>query len=287
MYTEELRRKNHSNLKKILIGVIVFSFFAIIGISYLLYLYISNQPLVEYPKYLLSTNEWTSGNVTVDVNEEGGKISSYSFDGGKNFQDSNKYEVIDNGDIMIVVKDSNGKLSKIIPVSIRNIDKDSPTITFESITTVQLGSSFSVRNGVQAFDELSGLNSNYVTVPDNIDTSVEGEYLVKYTAFDKVGNYTEKERKIIVKDIKGRTYYRYRTATVESYDCEPYSCNCVSSESAKLNKTCPTGYTFEGIDKCCQTCYKKCKKTNWSEWSEWSQKKISANSTTEVETKIE
>ncbi len=281
-------KKNHKKEKLILIGIIIFSVIMILLFSYLLVVSIKNQPLVKYPKYTLSTTEWTSSNVIITVDAEGGNISYYSFDGGKNYQDSNVYEVPSNGEFYIVVKDINGRTSKMTPVSIQNIDKDAPIITFEGTTTVQLGSRFSLRNGVTVTDGSgSGINSNYVVVPDNIDTSVAGEYIVTYTVFDKVGNYTEKQRKIIVMDIKGKTYYRYRTATYENYQCDAYMCNCVKSESAKLTLTCPSGYTFNEPDKCCQTCYKTCKRTVWSEWSEWTQEKVSATSTREVETKIE
>ena len=280
------QRRSHKKEKKILIGIMIFSVLMIGVFSYLFYLDMKKRPLIEYPLYTLSTTEWTSGNVVITIDSHMGKASAYSFDGGKNYQDSNTYEVLTNGDFQIVVKDINGRVSKVISISIKNIDKDAPIISFENPTTVQLGSNFSLRSGVQAYDEGSGLNSNYITVPDKIDTSVPGVYTVRYTAFDKVGNYTEKERQITVSDIQGKTYYRYRNATIESYQCEPYMCNCVVSSSAIQNQTCPSGYTFNEPDKCCQTCYKTCKRTNWGEWSEWSQEKITATPTREVETKI-
>lgn len=281
------QRKSHKKEKMILYIIIAFSVIMIIVFGVLIYFDIKNRPLVEYPKYTLSTNEWTSGNVVITVNSEDGKISSYSFDGGNNYQDSNSYEVLTNGEFFIMVKDNNGKISKSVPVSIRNIDKDIPIITFEATTNVQLGSNFSLRTGVNAYDEGSGLNSNYVVTPESINTSIPGEYIIRYTAFDKVGNYTEKERKIIISDVQGTTYYRYRDATIESYQCEPYMCNCVVTSAALNNKTCPSGYTFNEPDKCCQTCYKTCKRTNWGEWSEWSNKKVTATATREVETKVE
>lgn len=280
------QRKNHKRGKMIVIFLIVFSVIMISLFGYLLYLNIQSQPLIEYPIYTLSTTEWTSSNVVITVDSQNGRAGSYSFDGGKNYQDDNSYEVLTNGDFFITVKDIHGRVSKTIPVSIKNIDKEAPIISFENPITVQLGSNFSLRSGVQVYDEGSGLSNNYITVPDKIDVSIPGVYTVRYTAFDKVGNYTEKERQITVADIQGKTYYRYRTATVESYPCEPYLCNCVVSKSAFQNQTCPSGYTFNAPDKCCQTCYKTCKKTNWSEWSEWSQEKVTATPNREVETKI-
>lgn len=285
---QSFARKSHKKEKIILICTIIVSVIMICLCSYFLIISIKNQPLIKYPRYTLSTTEWTSGNVLISVDSENGKIDSYSFDGGKNFQESNTYEVPNNGEFYIIVKDINGHLSKMTPVSIQNIDKDAPIITFEGTTTVQLNSRFSLKNGVSVTDgNGSGINGNYVVVPDTIDTSKPGEYEVTYTVFDKVGNYTEKKRKIIVMDINGKTYYRYRTATYENYQCDAYMCNCVRTDSAKLNASCPSGYTFNEPDKCCQTCYKTCKRIIWSEWSEWSLEKVTATSTREVETKIE
>ena len=222
MYQSFLRN-NHKKEKTILICTIVFSVIMIGLFTYLLIVDIKHQPLIKYPRYTLSSTEWTSTNVIITVNTEDGKIASYSFDGGKNYQESNTYEVPSNGEFYIIVKDINGRTSKITPVSIQNIDKDAPIISFEGTTTVQLGSKFSLRNGVSTTDgNGSGIGGNYVVVPDSIDTSVAGEYTVTYTVFDKVGNYTEKQRKIIVMDINGKTYYRYRTATYENYQCDAY-----------------------------------------------------------------
>ena len=282
------KRKNHKQEKIIVILVMIFSFIMIGIFSYLLYLDIMSKPLIDYPKYTLSTTDWTSGNVIITILNEDKNIGSYSFDGGKNYQDTNTYEVIENGEFYIVVKDVNGRTSKTLPVSINIIDKEAPIISFENNTTIQAGSNFSLRYGVQAYDNGSGLSSNYVVTPSSIDTNVPGTYDFTYTVFDKVGNYTEKTRKIIVADvIRGTTYYRYRDAKIENYQCSDYSCNCVVVDSNKLNRTCPSGYVFNEPDKCCQTCYKTCKRTVWGEWSEWSTKKVTPTATREVETKVE
>lgn len=284
---ETYERKNHKKGKLITIGIMAYSFLMIIFFGFLYYNDYKEKALIDYPVYKLSTTEWTSGNVIIEVTNNPSQISGYSFDGGKNFQQSNSYEVLENGTFPIVIKDKNGKLSKTILVNVKNIDKESPQLNFENPTTVQLNSNFSLRSGVVVNEEGSGLSNNYVTVPDKIDTSVEGTYTVTYTVFDKVGNYTEKQRTIIVTDIQGRTYYRYRTSTTEAYQCEPYNCNCVESNQALSSKTCPTGYVFEEPNKCCRTCYKTCKRTNWSQWSDWSQNKVNPSANTEVETKVE
>ena len=284
---ETYERRNHKLAKIILISVIGLNVL-LIGLFTFLYIQDSNRkPLIKYPLYELSTRDWTSGNVTITITNDKEKISAYSFDGGKNFQDEPSYEVLANGIFLLTVKDKNGRLSKTVSVPIRNIDKEAPQINFENPTTVQMNNNFSVRNGVVITEDGSGLSNNYVATPDTIDTTHEGTYEVTYTAFDKVGNYTEKKRTIIVKDIVGRTYYRTRSISVENYQCEPYACNCVVTETAKQTKTCPSGFNYNEPDKCCQTCYKTCKRTNYGEWSEWSQVKSIPSSTLEVETKVE
>ena len=275
--------KNHKKAKIVVILLIFICFILSILFGYLYIDSFKKIPAVKYPKYSLSETEWTSKNVIITI-EKSDKIASYSFDNGVNFQDDNSYEVLENGEFNLVVKDINGNLSRSVYVSIDNIDKEPPQIIFENNTIVQLNKNFSLRNGVNATDgDGSGLQSNYVVTPDKIDTSKEGTYKVVYTVFDKVGNYTEKERTITVTDVQGRTYYRYRTSTVESYQCESYECNCYTVTTTE----CPSSFTFKEPNKCCQSCQKECKKTVWSEWSEWSQNKVTPNSTTEVETKIE
>ena len=284
---ETYERRNHKLAKLILISII---FICILLIALLIYLNIQEnkrKPLIKYPLYELSTKDWTSGNVVITITNDASKISAYSFDGGKNFQEQPTYEVLENDIFLLTVKDINGRLSNTVSVAVKNIDKDPPQINFENPTTVQLNSNFSVRNGVVITENGSGLSNNYVATPDKIDLTKEGTYEVTYTAYDKVGNYTEKKRTIIVKDIIGRTYYRTRTVSTENYQCEPYACNCVESPEIEKNKSCGTGYTFNEPNKCCQTCYKTCKRTNYGEWSDWTQDKKVPSATLEVETKVE
>ena len=278
-------KRSHKLGKSIALLVMLCSLGAIIGLVILYGVDNKRKPLIKYPLYELSEKGWTSSNVTITVTNDSNKIQSYSFDGGKNFQESSSYEVLENGVFMLVVKDINGKLSKAVSVAIRNIDKDAPQINFENPTIVQLGTNFSVRTGVVVVEDGSGLSNSYVATPNSIDTSQEGTYEVTYTAVDKVGNYTEKNRTIIVKDIVGRTYYRSRSVSQDTYQCEPYECNCFIPSNNSTS--CPTGYSLNGDSKCCQTCHKTCKKTVYGDWSEWQQKKIEPKGDLEVETKVE
>lgn len=276
-----------NNLKIVICSIIIFISIGLIVLFSFLYInYKNNLPLIDYPKYTLSTKEWTNTNVLITINEED-MISEYSFDGGKSFQEFNTYEVTDNQVVYVVVRDKNGKLSKTTLINVKNIDKEPPELIFEAVTTVKKDANFSLKSGVQAHDSGSGLSNNFITVPESIDTKVPGEYDVIYTAIDKTGNYAEKTRKIIIQNITGTTYYRYRDATINNYNCEPYNCNCVSSDNFATSKTCPSGYTFEEPNKCCQTCFKTCQEKNWGEWSEWGKNKVNATATREVETKVE
>lgn len=279
--------RSHKLGKIIALSVSGLSFLLIIVFIVLFNVANSKKPLIKYPTYTLSETAWTDKNVTISITNDQSKIKAYSFDGGQNFQDSSNYEVIENGVFIVVVKDINDRLSNKITVPIRNIDKDAPQINFENPTTVQMGTIFNPRTGVIVTEDGSGLDNNYVATPSSIDTSHEGTYDVVYTAVDKVGNYTEKVRSIVVKDIVGRTYYRSRTISTENYQCEPYECNCFNPSSNNESTSCPTGFSINKENQCCQTCYKSCKKTNYGEWSEWTQDILKPTATLEVETKVE
>ncbi len=288
MYSEEqvLQKVSKKKQKNVLILIIGISVFFIIILSVFLYLYMDSQPLINFPTYQLSTEEWTTSDVVVTVTNDSSKVLSYSFDGGLTWQSNSTYTMSENGEVTIQIMDIKNKLSEKTVVDVHNIDRTVPEMTFERTTTVQMGSPFSVRTGVQVSDQESGLSNGYTAVPDTIDTSKEGEYTIVYSAFDRAGNFIEKTRTILVKDIVGRTYYRYRDGKVESYQCSPYLCNCVASSAAASTGTCPTGYTLNENGECCNTCYKSCSRTIWGEWSEWSQEEVHATSTREVETMI-
>lgn len=288
MYNEEqaLRKISNAKKKQIIIIVIVFSILAIIGLGVGLFLYLDSRPLINIPMVSLSTEEWTSENIKLIVDNSDGNIDTYSFDCGATFQSNSEYVVTENGEYCVQVTDINGRLSKKNILYVNNIDREPPTMVFENTSTIQLHSKFSVRSGVQVSDKQSGLSNDYTVTPSEIDTSSEGEYMLTYSAFDKAGNFVEKSRLIIIKDITGRTYYRYRTGKLESYECEPYLCKCVKSTSAVQTGSCPSSYSLDENGQCCQTCYNVCKEMVWGEWSDWQQKKVVANSTTEVETMI-
>lgn len=273
--------KNHKTAKLIVL-VLIFIFLILSVLFGYLYLgSFKKIAIIKYPNYTLSEEEWTSKNVIITI-EKNDKIIGYSIDNGLTFQEDNTFEVEENGEFNLVVKDINNNLSKSVYVSIENIDKTPPQIIFENNTTVQLNKNFSLRSGVTVTDgDGSGLQGNYNVNPDKIDTSQEGIYTVIYTVFDKVGNYSEKKRIITVTDILGRTYYRYRTSTIVTNKCDVDICKTVTSN------TCPSNFVYKEPNQCCQVVKKDCKETVWSDWSEWSQTKVTPSVTREVETKVE
>lgn len=288
MFNEEqaLRKVSNTKKKHIVITVMIISFLLMIVLGVCFYFYLDSKPLIKMPIVTLSNENWTTDNVVLTVTNDSKLVQAYSFDGGVTWSENNTYTVSENGDITVQLLDTKGKTSKKVIVSVYNIDREAPTMIFENVTTVQMGSNFSVRTGVQISDTASGLSGDYTITPNVIDTSIEGEYILTYSAFDKAGNFVEKNRTIVVKDIKGRTYYRYREGTINTYQCEPYLCNCVSSSTALETGSCPTGYSMNESMQCCQTCYKTCSSINWGEWSEWQQDKVTATATREVETMI-
>jgi len=82
------------------------------------------------------------------------------------------------------------------------VDTTAPVITLVgNITiTLEIGQSYT-DPGFTAFDNIDG-NVN-VVVSGEIDTTTAGEYVLNYSATDKAGNITIKNRTIVVTEIKG------------------------------------------------------------------------------------
>ena len=92
---ETYERRNHKLAKMITMSIMGLSFVLMI-VFIVLYINDNNRkPLIKYPTYELSTKEWINGNVTIRMTSDKNKVKAYSFDGGKNFQESNEYEVLD------------------------------------------------------------------------------------------------------------------------------------------------------------------------------------------------
>ena len=106
----DYQKVNHKSIKIILIVVMVLSIFLAILFFYLNNDYLKKQPLVDYPKYTLSTTDWTSDSVIITVTNDSKDISGYSFDGGVNFQPGNTLTVNENSNYTLVIKDISGSL---------------------------------------------------------------------------------------------------------------------------------------------------------------------------------
>ncbi len=138
---------------------------------------------------------WTSGDVkvTVEYQNKDIKIKSYSFDGGKNWQDTNEYTVTENQELQIMLRTDSGKKSKILSYPIENIDKDDPSIEVQDIIYVARGSAFSFDNRYKVSDITSGIRGKVQFNPSIIDTSALGTIPVQVSVYDKAMNTSSKK----------------------------------------------------------------------------------------------
>ena len=275
MYTEEdqfgIKLETREDVEKakkrkklvILISCIILAILLIVLIILLVFNYLNNQKEASLPVVRLSTTDWTNQPITLTVDNQKIKLISYSFDGGKTWQDENAIQVSENGVYTVLVKNEKGKVSKNATVSINNIDLEAPIIQFSDPLYVQKGGTYNYKTGISVTDNGSGVKE-YSSDPINIDTANDGEYTVTYTAYDHVGNMSQKIRKVIVRNLITTTYYRSRSVKVEKYKCKIDGCN---SED--------------------RSCYTTCKRNIYGEWSEWTKDPIKATDKLEVETKIE
>lgn len=275
MYTEEDQfgikletKEDKEKAKKrkkllILISCVIVIVLLIILIIVLVFNYLDNQTEASLPVVRLSTTDWTNQSVTLTVDNQKVNLVSYSFDGGATWQNENALQINQNGIYVVVVKNEKGKVSKKATVSVNNIDTEGPVIELNDPLYVQRGGTYNSRTGISVTDTGSGVKE-YVSDPSTIDTSSDGEYQVIYTAYDHVGNMTQKARKVIVRNLITTTYYRSRSVKVEKYKCKKDNCNSEDS-----------------------SCYTTCSRNVYGEWSEWTTEVIKPTYKLEVETKIE
>ena len=138
-----------------------------------------------------STN-WTNKDIVLKVEMSKKDQYLYSFDGGKNWQESNKFTVKGNGSFTIVVKDSNGVVTKSKVVDVNKIDKNAPIVTVNKTNATKK----EVLLEVNASDELSGVDSisfnggEFITNNKYKVTSVGSYY---FQVKDKAGNVSNKK----------------------------------------------------------------------------------------------
>lgn len=138
-----------------------------------------------------STN-WTNKDIVLKVEMSKKDQYLYSFDGGINWQESNKFTVKGNGSFTIVVKDYNGVVTKSKVVDVNKIDKNAPIVTVNKTNATKK----EVLLEVNASDELSGVDSisfnggEFITNNKYKVTSVGSYY---FQVKDKAGNVSNKK----------------------------------------------------------------------------------------------
>lgn len=193
-------------MKKNIFYSIIFFLMMIAGV-FIFYIYYQEEYVVlktDLISITLNNEYWTSEDVvvTVEYQNKDIKIDSYSFDGGKNWQDSNQYTTSDNQELEIMLKTKNGKKSKKIPYRIENIDKDNPTIEVDDIFYVAQGTPFTFDNKYKVKDATSGIRGKVQFEPSFIDTTEIGSYQVRVSVVDKALNSDSKRFTVEVLDPK-------------------------------------------------------------------------------------
>lgn len=198
MYQEE-ENKNISPVVLIITGIIaiilIFVFFKEVIEEYnRRNAYIDNLDI----SYVGINEEWQKCR-TISVNNYESNIKEYSFDNGENWQESNLFEVCQNGLINVKVRNNKGKEVGSGSITISGIDLISPTLIMDDVT-IKVGDEINLLDGVKAVDNESGILGSITYSPKFIDTSKVGIYTVKYKVYDKAGNSTTKERVITVEE---------------------------------------------------------------------------------------
>lgn len=149
-----------------------------------------------------SNEYWTSEDVEISVEYQNKdiKIEKYSFDGGKNWQESNTYTVSENQELQIMLKAENGKKSKALSYLVENIDKENPKIEVQDVIYVAKDSAFTFDNKYKVNDDTSGIRGKVQFKPSVIDTSELGTIQVQMTVLDKAMNTSTRDFTIEVLD---------------------------------------------------------------------------------------
>ena len=124
---------------------------------------------------------------------------SYSFDGGKTFQESNTKEITSSGDILIVVRDSENNMSSIYTEKVEMVDSTAPTFDVSisnKIATISVKDSESGVTNLMV-TESSDEPSNFTSI------DLTKETIIRYTAIkdgvfyawakDKAGNISSEK----------------------------------------------------------------------------------------------
>jgi len=249
-----MEKNSKFDIKKLLI---YFWIFVVLILLILFYCYfkfgkssstISSDIINVYSESVESGN-W-SETVVAKVLVEGVDVKSYSFDGGKNWQDSNEFIFTENGKFNIVVMDMDGNKSESFSYVVDTIDNTPPVITVKLPKEILLNEKINLKNYVVVSDDLSGLDGDVIINPSVLDTSVVGKKNITYMAKDKVGNVNSiyvsvdvVSKKNDVKEEQYVTMYRYRVKKTNTSNCKAYDCSYYNNNDTveKIQKFVETG----------------------------------------------
>jgi len=134
--------------------------------------------------------EWTNKNIVLEILMQKNDSYLFSLDDGLTWQESNKFEVTNNGQYKLTIKKSDNSefVSKLIEVD--KIDKTSPSGTFNKYLNKN-----KVIIDISTYDELSGIdgisfNGGNYSLKTQYETNKPGKYYVQFK--DKAGNISDK-----------------------------------------------------------------------------------------------
>lgn len=266
------------------LGIIFFTILGITTIIVLVFIFIFNyfrHNRLEIPRATLSTTEWTNESVTVTVDRSRGNVSEFSFDGGKTWQESNQFEVYENQELVIQVRNKKGKMSKKATVVVSNIDRDLPELYFIDPFYIETNDEFDPKVNVSVLDSGSGIEDYNVNL-SGFDIQTPGEYQITYYVSDLVGNQITKTRKIIVEE--GPHSYQYRSRTFKLMDS---TCDSPCECKPLVGDNCSEEEILQDSKSCCRICTEPCKEFQYGPWSNWDTEKIIPTSDLDVEMKSE
>lgn len=153
---------------------------------------INKTPPVVTVQY--STTELTKENVVVTLTADKEVIYPFVALNGK-------YTFTENDKVQIPVTDTIGNITYVL-LEVNWIDKDAPKIILENqYEAISKGTEFSTNDGVSVID--ASAISNGIIITGTVDTSIVGDYEIKYCATDIVGNTSEITKHVTVYDPNG------------------------------------------------------------------------------------
>lgn len=129
-------------------------------------------------------------------------------------------------DINIVARDEYGNETKKTATLIVKEDKEPPIFSGLSILSVYVGNKPDLTKNVEAVDGRFG-NVEFSVDDSKVNYNVPGNYIIYYSASDKIGNSITQERKITVKQ-KDITYMINNFPTYNQFPNYPNGCESIA-----------------------------------------------------------